>query len=99
MNSLQVRAYPPAIDLAASRQYQIDRLRINAVFLFENPRGKRIGIVRIHHGHDRLHNNRATVEHIVHEVNCAPAEFYTVVQRLLLHVTFRETKAAGKDEC
>ena len=96
MNSLQVRAYPSAVELTPSRQYQIDSLRINAVFLYENPCGKRIGIVRIQYGHDRLHNNRATIEHIVHDVNRAPAELHTVVQRLLLHVTAGKRRQQGR---
>ena len=69
------------------------------MFFFENPCGKRFGIVRIQHGHGRLHDDRPAIQHIIHDVHRAPAELHAVVQRLLLHVTARETTAAGKGEC
>src|SRR5882762_117191 len=80
------RDHPAALDTIPPRKDQAHRVRVNAVLLGKDARGKGCVRVVVAHGHDGLCQDRPGVEIFIHQVNGASAEFYAVFERLPLRL-------------
>src|SRR5262245_51984259 len=60
------------------------------MLLFENPRRERFDRIVVQHGYGRLQNDRPRVKMLVYEMNRAPRDLNSVLERLVLCVEPRE---------
>ena len=69
------------------------------MLLLENARGESVGRVAVEDRDDRLGNNGAGVQVLVHEMHCAAAELHAMLSmdaRQPCLVLKRQTQSAGK---
>ena len=80
----------PALDPIASAEHNADGFAVNAMFLFQNARRKRLHRVAVVNGNGSLDDDGSVVEVLVHEVNGAAADLHAVFERLVLRIQARE---------
>jgi hypothetical protein len=66
--------HAPAFDPASAGQDQIDAFRINPVFLLQDSFGKSLNGIVIQNWNGSLKDDRATVQGITDEMDCAAGE-------------------------
>src|SRR5437016_4191417 len=83
---LWVYDHTSTLNLAAARKDQIDSFRIDPVFFFKDPGGKRLNRVVTQYGYRRLQNDGSTIQGIIDEVDRAATELCTIFQGLPLRL-------------
>ena len=69
-----------------SAQYQPQGFAIEVMLLFQNAGRKRLHRVVIQHRHRRLHDDRAGVQVLIHEMHRAAGDLDAVFERLMLRI-------------
>ena len=77
---------PAAIEGPRFMEEDADRVRVDAVFDLEDPRGQGVHGVGVEHRHGGLEDDRAGVEIAVHEMHGGAADAHAVRERLVLRV-------------